>query len=87
MNTLTPEMHQDSNFSQLYEAVEKRLKEKPSSPDAETKNGALSQADTRQPGENVTAANRSIAVGKIQIGGNVDGNIVIGNNNDINNKK
>jgi hypothetical protein len=40
MNTLTPEMHQDSNFSQLYEAVEKRIKENPSLPNTETKNGA-----------------------------------------------
>ncbi len=26
MNTLTPEMHQDSNFSHLYDAIEKRMK-------------------------------------------------------------
>lgn len=44
MNTLTPEMHQDSNFSHLYEAVAKRMKENPSSPKAETKNDASSAA-------------------------------------------
>jgi hypothetical protein len=87
MNTLTPEMHQDSNFSHLYEALEKRLKENPSSPDAETKNAAPSPTDSRQPGENVIATNGSIAVGKIQIGGNLDGNLVIGNNNQVNSDK
>jgi hypothetical protein len=87
MNTLTPEMHQDSDFSHLYEAVEKRIKETPSTPDAEPKSGAPSPADSRQPGENVTATNGSIGVGKIHIGGNVDGNIVIGNNNQVNRDK
>ena len=87
MNTLTPEMHRDSNFSQLYEAVEKRLKENPSPPDLVTKNGVPSPADSRQPGEQVTATNGSIGVGKIHIGGNVDGNIVIGNNNQVKSDK
>jgi hypothetical protein len=87
MNTLTAEMHQDSDFSHLYEAVEKRLKENPSSPDAETNNAAPSPANSRQPEENVTATNGGIAVGKIQIGGNVDGNMVIGNNNQVNSDK
>ena len=87
MNTLTPEMHQDSNFSHLYESLEKRLKENPPSPDTETKNGAPAPANSRQPGENVTATNGSIGVGKIQVGGNVDGNIVIGNNNQVKSDK
>jgi len=87
MNTLTPEMHQDTNFSHLYEALETRLRERPPSLDAETKNGAPSPADSRQPRENVTAANGSMAVGKIHVGGNVDGNIVIGNNNQVNSDK
>lgn len=29
MNTLTPELHQDSNFSMLFDAIEKRMKEGP----------------------------------------------------------
>ena len=87
MNTLTPEMHQDSNFSHLYESLEKRLKESPPSHDAETKNGAPSPTNSRQPSENVTATNGSIGVGKIQVGGNIDGNIVIGNNNQVKSDK
>lgn len=87
MNTLTPEIHQDSNFSQLYEAVEKRLKENPSSPDAETKTSAPSPANSKQPGEHVTAINGSIGVGKIHVGGHIDGNIVIGNNSQVNSDK
>ena len=38
-------------------------------------------------GDGVVANNNSIAVGKIQIGGNVDGNMVIGNNNQVNSDK
>ena len=87
MNTLTLEIHQDSDFSHLYEAVENRTKEQPSLPDAEAKNGAPSPTNSRQPGENVTATNGSIGVGKIHIGGNLDGNIVIGNNNQVNSDK
>jgi hypothetical protein len=87
MNTLTPEMHQDSNFSHLYEALAKRIKENPSSPQAETKNDAFSSAESSQPGEHVNATNGSIGVGKIHVGGNVDGNIIIGNNNQVNNDR
>jgi hypothetical protein len=70
MNTLTPEMHQDSDFSHVYEALEKRLKENPSSPDTETKKGVPSPASSRQLGENVAATNGSIGVGKIHVGVN-----------------
>ena len=38
-------------------------------------------------GDGVVAKNNSTAVGKISIGGNMDGNFVIGNNNQVNNKK
>ena len=34
-----------------------------------------------------TATNNSVAVGKISVGGSVDGNFVIGNNNQVNNTK
>ncbi|MBC7875922.1 MAG: toll/interleukin-1 receptor domain-containing protein [Anaerolineales bacterium] len=82
MNTLTAEMHQDANFSHLYDAIEKRLKQSPETGKDKTKEG-ISNSE-----ENVTATNGGIAVGKIQIGGNVEGsNIVIGNNNQVNNKK
>ena len=36
MNTLTPEMHQESDFSHLYDAIEKRMKEVPATPPTET---------------------------------------------------
>ena len=36
MNALTPEMHSDSNFNQLYTAIEKRMKELPASSRPET---------------------------------------------------
>ncbi len=83
MNTLTPEMHQDSNFSHLFEAIEKRMKETPAAvpkKDAESARKAASE-------DNVSASNGGTAVGSINIGGNVDGNIVIGNNNQANNTK
>ena len=34
-----------------------------------------------------TATKNSVAVGKVSIGGNMDGNFVIGNNNQVNNNK
>jgi len=83
MNTLTPEMHQDSNFSHLFEAIEKRMKETSSAvpkKNAESAHKAASEGG-------VSASNGGTAVGSISIGGNVDGNIVIGNNNQVNNTK
>ncbi len=85
MNTLTPEMHQDANFSHLYEAIEKRMKEGPAIPPTETTRGA--GRTQRNADDNVSATNGSIGIGGIHIGGNVDGNIVIGNNNQVNNNK
>lgn len=79
MNTLTPDMHRDSNFSALYEALEKRLKERPAT-------GETKPASADQPESGVKAANNSASVGGISIGGNLSGNIVIGNNNQVNNK-
>lgn len=82
MNTLTPDMHLDSNFNDLYTAIEKRMKEGPvaSPEDASKPAGDAASAPK------VSASNNSIGVGGIQIGGNVSGNIVIGNNNKIDNK-
>ena len=87
MNTLTPEMHQNSNFSHLYEAVEKRIRENPPPPGPEAKDGAPSSSNSSQPGANVMATKGSIGVGSLHVGGNVDGNIVIGNNNQVNSDK
>lgn len=84
MNTLTPEMHQDANFSHLYEAIEKRMKEGPATSPTATTRGA---GRTERADDNVSATNGSIGIGGIHIGGNVDGNIVIGNNNQVNNNK
>jgi len=81
MNTLTPQMHQDSDFSILYDAIEKRMKESPSTASAEIAKGVTNTEDS------ATASNGGIGIGKIHIGGNVDGNIVIGNNNQVNNNK
>jgi hypothetical protein len=83
MNTLTPEMHQDGNFSHLYDAIEKRMKENP----ATTTNEIIESNATPKPTGNVTANNGSTAIGNIQVGGNLSGNIVIGNNNSVNDKK
>jgi len=83
MNTLTPEMHQDSNFTHLYDAIEKLMKESPATSPAETTRDAKSAAGTADAGDNVTATNGSIGVGKIDIGGDLSGNIVIGNNNQV----
>ena len=81
MNTLTPEMHQDSNFSILYDAIEKRMKESPAIAASKTGKDSIS-------GENVSATNGGVAVGNINIGGNVEGsNIIIGNNNQVKNNK
>ena len=87
MNTLTPEIHQESNFSYLYDAIEKRMKEGPDPALTEKTNDIKTREGTAKSGDNVSATNGSVGVGKIHIGGNVDGNIVIGNNNQVNNKK
>ncbi len=85
MNTLTPEMHSTSDFEELYNAIEKRLKEDPESMDTQIE-GSKSEKSTEKNSE-VSAGNNSTSVGGINIGGNVSGNIVIGNNNKVNNGK
>lgn len=85
MNTLTPEMHQDSNFSQLYDAIEKRMKESPAISPVETAEQAKKAESTPVSKSNVAANDRSTTNSNIQVGGSVTGNIVIGNNNQINN--
>jgi internalin A len=82
MNTLTPDMHRDSDFSDLYGAVEKRLQEGPSVPaEGQTQGESKTTESARPAVTNVSASNNSVALGGIQIGGSVNGNINIGNNN------
>jgi len=86
MNTLTPDMHRNSDFSEIYEGIEKRMKEISTS-----SGGAAAEPvekySKNNSGDNVTATNGGIGIGKIQIGGDVSGNIVIGNNNQVDGKK
>lgn len=84
MNTLTPDMHRDANFNEVYDGIVKRMQEGPS---AAASTAAFSTAAKSKPVEsaksvtNVSASNNSVAFGGIQIGGSVDGNIQIGNSN------
>ena len=87
MNTLKPEMHQDSNFSQLYDAIEKRMKEGPGASPTETAKDTKTADGATHSGDNVRASNGSIGVGKIDIGGDLSGNIVIGNNNQVSDRR
>ena len=86
MNTLTPEMHQGSNFSALIEAIEKRLQSSPPELTPETAQEAESGERPSTQGNTVSAKNGGIAVGNFQIDGNVSGNIVIGNHNQVDNE-
>ena len=80
MNTLTPEMHQESDFSYLYDAIEKRLKESLAQATAENAKDAKTQEETNATSKGGVVANKgSTAIGNIQVGGNA-GNISIGNN-------
>ena len=76
MNALTPEMHKDSDFEVLYNAIDKRMKKKTAASTA--KGQKSSKADKPK------STDGSVSVNKIEIGGNVDGKIIIGNNNRIN---
>jgi len=82
MNTLTPEMHRESEFSDLYTAIVKRMDadQSKSSLGGEVRNEKFEQ-DNLAPGDSVTARDGSIGIGSINIGGDASGNIVIGNNN------
>jgi hypothetical protein len=88
MNTLTPEMHRDSNFQDLYAAIERRMKEGPIVPAADSPAAQETQSsNTSDVGTKVSASKNSVAFGGIQIGGNVSGNIQIGNSNSSDSKK
>lgn len=88
MNTLTPEMHRESDFNELYDAILNRMEEDQieSSTDAKEDKGETAQEKVDAK-DNVTATNGSIGIGGINIGGDTSGNIVIGNNNKIDSGK
>ncbi len=83
MNTLTPEMHEESNFNILYDAIEKRIKESSTIPPAKITKDTNTTEKIANTVDDVKATNRGIGVGKIEIGGDMTGNIVIGNNNQV----
>ena len=88
MNTLTPEMHRDSEFSDLYTGIEKRMKESLVTPaDTASTKEETESAKSDKTASDVSAKNNSIGIGSIQIGGDVSGNIVIGSNNQVNNNQ
>lgn len=87
MNALTPELHQESNFIHLYDAIEKRMKETLSVPGGRTTETAKTGDNANLSSVQVTATNRGIGIGNIQIGGDLSGNLVIGNRNQVNNEK
>ena len=86
MNTLTPDMHQDSDFRELYDAIERRMKEVPEESSARQEGNANSMKQSTGTGSSVTATDGSIGIGKIQVGGDVSGNIIIGGNHQGNDK-
>jgi hypothetical protein len=75
----TPEMHQDSTFSILAEAIEQRMKE--GAQDPVSKTTPLGPAST--PGKQENVQTGDISIGNITIGGNLSGNLIIGNNNQV----
>jgi internalin A len=84
MNTLTLEMHRESDFGELYDAIMNRIEETPVKPLAEEYAGAEKTAHDKPAAKNnVTATNGSIGIGSLNIGGDANGNIIIGNNNKI----
>ena len=87
MNALTPVMHRGSNFSELFKAIEQRLMASPPGPTSESSLETKPEETASSQGGGVSAKNGGIAVGNFQIDGNVNGNIVIGNNNQVNNKE
>ena len=83
MNTLTPDMHRESDFSELYAAIQKRIEKGQAESSTKAKVGNDEPVQDKPAANNVTATNGSVGIGGINIGGDVSGNIVIGNNNKI----
>jgi internalin A len=86
MNTLTPEIHQESDFGILFDSIEKRIEEGLFTETA-NKERQDKMGSAKDNGDKISASNGSIAVGGINIQGNINGNIVIGNNNQVNSRK
>ncbi len=84
MNTLTPEMHQDSNFDILYDAIEERMKKGPSAHSSKAGKDSKRHKESEEK-HGTKADNGSVSIGSLHIGGSVSGNIVVGNNNEVNN--
>jgi internalin A len=87
MNTLTPDMHRGSDFSELYDSIVKRMQDIPATLSAESHKDEKKAEGTSGTGGGAKAKDGSIGIGSINIGGNASGNIVIGNNNQVNNSK
>lgn len=76
MNTLTPEMHSESGFSELVDAIHKRIRD------------GVPTLGTGHEKENLSAGDSgrsTISVQGISIEGNLTGNLIIGSNNQVNN--
>ena len=82
MNTLTPEIHKDSDFKILYDAIETSMREGHQRA-KEIEQNEKGESTDGEPEKNA-ATNGSISVGKLDIGGDVSGNVIIGHNNKIN---
>lgn len=84
MNTLTPDMHRDANFNEVYDGILKRMQDRPAPAATASPIEEKKPADSANPTTIVSATNNSVGIGGIQIGGNVGGNIDIGNTNQSN---
>lgn len=80
---------EDPDYQQMFTAQLKKALEKDdsfASQLTELVEQAKSDPSIHIGGDGVVANNNSTAVGKVSIGGNMNGNFVIGNNNQVNNK-
>lgn len=78
MNTLTFDTHRDSDFSDLYAAIEKRLKGNPGVPTASNLEAAK-PVESPTSATKISASNNSIAIAGVDIQNVQDSNIHIGN--------
>ncbi len=78
MNTLTPDAHRDSDFSELYAAIEKQLERNPGTLTASNREAAKPVESTKT-AMNISANHNSIAIAGVDIQNVQDSNIHIGN--------
>jgi formylglycine-generating enzyme required for sulfatase activity len=78
MNTLTPDMHRNSDFSSMYTAIETRLKRNSGIPTAANLE-AVKPVDSPKSAANISASNNSIAIADVDIQNVQGSNIHIGN--------